>query len=41
MEAAAIDRPTAISAPTMMTDEMALVTDMSGVCSAGVTLQTT
>ena len=31
----------AISAPTMITDEMALVTDMSGVCSAGVTDQTT
>ena len=28
-------------APTMMIAEMALVTDMSGVCSAGVTFQTT
>ena len=27
--------------PTTMTEEMALVTDMSGVCNAGVTLQTT
>ena len=32
---------TASSAPTTMTDEMALVTDISGVCSAGVTDQTT
>src|SRR5690606_3622071 len=31
----------AISAPTMMTEEIALVTAMSGVCSAGVTDQTT
>ncbi len=31
----------AISAPTMMTLEMALVTAISGVCSAGVTDQTT
>ena len=31
----------AISAPTIMTDEMALVTLISGVCSAGVTDQTT
>ena len=31
----------AISAPTMMTDEIALVTAISGVCSAGVTDQTT
>ena len=28
-------------APTMITEEMALVTAISGVCSAGVTLQTT
>jgi len=28
-------------APTMITLEMALVTAISGVCSAGVTLQTT
>src|ERR1700720_200662 len=33
--------PTASSAPTTMTDEIALVTDISGVCSAGVTDQTT
>src|SRR5205085_7981258 len=32
---------TAISAPTTITEEMALVTLMSGVCSAGVTLHTT
>ena len=33
--------PTDSSAPTMMTEETAFVTDISGVCSAGVTLQTT
>ena len=33
--------PTASSAPTTMTEEMALVTLISGVCSAGVTDQTT
>jgi hypothetical protein len=33
--------PTASSAPTTITDEMALVTDISGVCRAGVTLHTT
>ena len=33
--------PTASSAPTTITDEIALVTDISGVCSAGVTDQTT
>jgi hypothetical protein len=31
----------ATSAPTMITEEMALVTAISGVCRAGVTLQTT
>ena len=31
----------AISAPTMITDEIALVTAISGVCSAGVTDHTT
>ena len=31
----------AISAPTTITEEMALVTAISGVCSAGVTCQTT
>ena len=31
----------AISAPTMITDEMALVTAISGVCKAGVTAHTT
>ena len=33
--------PTASSAPTTITEEMALVTDISGVCRAGVTLHTT
>ena len=33
--------PTASSAPTTMTEEMAFVTDINGVCRAGVTLQTT
>ena len=33
--------PTASSAPTTITDEIALVTDISGVCSAGVTDHTT
>ena len=33
--------PTASSAPTTMTEEMALVTLISGVCSAGVTDHTT
>ena len=31
----------ATSAPTMITEEIALVTAISGVCSAGVTDQTT
>ena len=31
----------AIIAPTIITDEMAFVTDISGVCSDGVTLHTT
>lgn len=31
----------AIIAPTIITDEIALVTDIRGVCSDGVTLQTT
>ena len=35
------DTPTARSAPTTITDEIALVTDISGVCSAGVTDHTT
>src|SRR5262249_33415965 len=33
--------PTASSAPTTITDEIAFVTDISGVCKAGVTDQTT
>ena len=36
--AAAMPRSTS---PTTITEEMALVTDISGVCSAGVTLHTT
>ena len=32
---------TAISAPTTITEEIALVTAISGVCSAGVTPHTT
>ena len=31
----------AIIAPTMITDEIAFVTDISGVCKEGVTLHTT
>ena len=31
----------AIIAPTIITEEMAFVTDIRGVCSDGVTLQTT
>ena len=31
----------AIIAPTIMTDEIAFVTDIKGVCNEGVTLQTT
>src|SRR6185312_9025600 len=34
-------RPAASSAPTMITDETALVTAISGECSAGVTRHTT
>ena len=34
------DNP-AIIAPTIITDEIALVTDIKGVCRDGVTLQTT
>ena len=34
------DNP-AIIAPTIITDEIALVTDIRGVCNEGVTLQTT
>ena len=33
--------PTASNAPTTITDEIALVTDISGVCNAGVTDHTT
>src|ERR1700752_1016480 len=33
--------PTASSAPTTITDDIAFVTDISGVCSAGVTDHTT
>ena len=31
----------AIIAPTIITDEIAFVTDINGVCKDGVTLQTT
>ncbi len=31
----------AIIAPTMITEDIALVTDIKGVCKDGVTLQTT
>ena len=31
----------AIIAPTMITDEIAFVTDINGVCNDGVTLHTT
>ena len=34
-------RPVASMAPTMITEEIALVTAISGECSAGVTFQTT
>ena len=34
-------RPEASIAPTMMTELIALVTAISGECSAGVTFQTT
>ena len=34
------DNP-AIMAPTIITDEIAFVTDIKGVCKEGVTLQTT
>ena len=40
-ELSELDTDTAIKAPTIITDEMALVTDIKGVCNAGVTLQTT
>ena len=33
--------PVASIAPTIMTDEMPLVTAISGLCSAGVTFHTT
>ena len=33
--------PVASMAPTMITEEIALVTAISGECSAGVTFQTT
>lgn len=40
-ELSEFDTATAIKAPTIITDEIALVTDIRGVCNAGVTLQTT
>src|SRR5437868_8430914 len=41
LPAATSATPTASNAPTTITEEMALVTDISGVCRAGVTLHTT
>ncbi len=38
---ATVSTPTASSAPTTITEEMALVTLIKGVCSAGVTDHTT
>ena len=38
---AEVPSPVASRAPTMMTEEMPLVSDISGECSAGVTFQTT
>ena len=40
-ELSEFETATAIRAPTIITDDMALVTDINGVCNAGVTLQTT
>ena len=40
-ELSELDTATAIKAPTMITDEIAFVTDIKGVCSEGVTLHTT
>ena len=36
-----IELKDAMMAPTIITEEIALVTDIKGVCSEGVTLQTT
>src|SRR5262249_10446582 len=41
LSSATTETPTASSAPTTITEEIALVTDISGVCSAGVTDHTT
>jgi hypothetical protein len=41
LELAEFETATATNAPTIITDEIALVTDIKGVCNAGVTLQTT
>ena len=41
LKASAAPTATANSAPTTITEEIAFVTDISGVCSAGVTLHTT
>ena len=35
------ERPAMVIAPTIITDEIALVTDINGVCNDGVTLHTT
>ena len=36
-----LESSAAIIAPTMITEDMALVTDINGVCKDGVTLHTT
>ena len=41
LELAEFETATATNAPTIITDEIALVTDIKVVCNAGVTLQTT
>ena len=41
LELAELETATATNAPTIITDEIALVTDIKGVCNAGVTLHTT
>ena len=41
LELAELETATATNAPTIITDEIALVTYIKGVCNAGVTLHTT
>jgi len=40
-ELSLLEKIIATNAPTIITEDIALVTDMRGVCRAGVTLQTT